>query len=167
MTPGSGTWWAAKLRQFRTHVRARVPDDERRSLDGWTTPAQRSLFDSMHLADRRHGLDVVATLRHDGVEDPEVLLAGLLHDAAKGDTGVLPRVVHSLGQAYGPWLPRLARLLPGMSASLERLRTHSEVSARLAASAGCPTRTVELIRWQETPRDPVFGEQLRLADEAN
>jgi hypothetical protein len=144
-----------------------VTDDERRSLEGWTTPAERLLFDSMHLADRRHGLDVVATLRREGVADPEVLLAGLLHDAAKGDTGAVPRVIHSLGQAYGPWLPRLASPLPGMSASLERLRVHAEASARLAMSAGCSSRTVELIRWQEAPRDPVFGEQLRLADEAN
>jgi hypothetical protein len=167
MRPGSRTWWAAKLRQFRAHLGARVGADERRSLDAWTTPAQRSLFESMHLADQRHGLDVVGTLRRDGVGDPEVLLAGLLHDAAKGDTGVLPRVVHSLGQAYGPWIPRLARPLPGMSASLERLRGHAESSARLATAAGCSPRTVDLIRWQEAPRDPEFGERLRLADEAN
>ena len=42
----------------------------------------------MHVADRRHGLDVVATLRGDGVTEHDVLVAGLLHDAGKGDTGV-------------------------------------------------------------------------------
>jgi hypothetical protein len=121
----------------------------------------------MHVADRRHGLDVVATLRAEGIGDPDVLLAGLLHDAAKGDTGILPRVVHSLGQAWGGWVPRIARLVPGLGASLDRLRTHAEKSARLAAAAGCTPRAVELIRWQEAPRDPEFGERLRLADEAN
>jgi hypothetical protein len=121
----------------------------------------------MHVADRRHGLDVVATLRADGIDDAEVLVAGLFHDAAKGDTGVVPRVVHSLGGAWGGWVPRLARLVPGMSRPLERLRTHAETSAGLAAAAGCSPRTVELIRWQEAPRDPEFGERLRLADEAN
>ena len=167
MTPGSRAWWAAKIRQLRAHVGARVTTEERRSLETWTTQAQRTLFDSMHVADQRHGLDVVATLRLDGVGDAEVLLAGLLHDAAKGDTGMLPRIVHALGQAYGPWIPRLARVVPEMSGSLERLRVHAEESARLAAAAGCSPRTVDLIRWQEAPRDPVFGEQLRLADEAN
>jgi len=121
----------------------------------------------MHVADRRHGLDVVASLRADGVADLDVLVAGLLHDAAKGQTGVLPRIVHSLGQAYGGRIVRAARVIPGMAAPLERLRTHAEVSADMAAAAGCSARTVELIRWQEAPRDPVFGEQLRLADEAN
>jgi hypothetical protein len=164
---GSRAWWAAKVRQFRAHLRARVGEGERRALDAWTTPAELALFDSMHVADRRHGLDVVATLRADGIDDPEVLVAGLLHDAAKGDTGILPRVIHSLGQAWGSWIPRLARLVPGMGKSLDRLRTHAEVSARLAAAAGCSPRTVELIRWQEAPRDPEFGERLRLADEAN
>ena len=40
-------------------------------------------------------------------------------------------------------------------------------SADLAAEAGCSPRTVELIRHQDDPRDPEFGELLRLADEAN
>lgn len=167
MRAGSRAWWAAKVRQFGAHLRARVTDDERRGVAAWTTPAVLVLFDSMHVADRRHGLSVVATLRADGIDDPEVLVAGLLHDAAKGDTGILPRVIHSLGQAWGGWVPRLARLVPGMGDSLDRLRTHAEESARLAAAAGCSPRTVELIRWQEAPRDPEFGERLRLADEAN
>jgi len=164
---GSRSWWAAKVRQFGAHLRARVTDDEWSGVAAWTTPAQLALFDSMHVADRRHGLDVVATLQADGIDDPEVLVAGLLHDAAKGDTGILPRVIHSLGQAWGGWIPRLARVVPGLGESLDRLRTHAEESARLAAAAGCAPRTVELIRWQEAPRDAEFGERLRLADEAN
>lgn len=167
MNAGSRPWWTAKVRQFRAHLGARVTGPEREALGAWTTPAQAALFDSMHIADRRHGLDVVATLRAEGIDDPDVLLAGLLHDAAKGNTGVLPRVVYSLGQAWGGWVPRLARPVPGMGVALDRLRTHAEASAGLAAAAGCSPRTVELIRWQEAPRDPEFGERLRLADEAN
>jgi len=121
----------------------------------------------MHVADRRHGLDVVASLRLAGVADPDALVAGLLHDAGKGRIGVWPRVIYSLGQAYGSWVWRLVAPLPGMRPALERLRDHPERSARLAAWAGCSPRTVELIRYQEEPRDPEFGEPLRLADEAN
>lgn len=167
MARSGRAWWAVKVRQFRAHLRARVTADERLALEALASPAQLALFDAMHVADRRHGLDVVATLRSSGTDDPEVLLAGLLHDAAKGATGVLPRIVHALGEAYGGWIPRLARIVPGAAADLERLRTHAEASAALAATAGCSARTVELIRWQEAPRDPVFGERLRLADEAN
>jgi hypothetical protein len=149
------------------HLQARVAQAERDELATWLTPAQLQLFDAMHVADRRHGLDVVATLRADGVAEADVLLAGLLHDAAKGPTGVWPRVAYSLGQAYGGWVRRVASLVPGWRAAIERLRDHAETSAGLAAAAGCSPRTVELIRNQDAPRDPEFGELLRLADEAN
>ena len=140
---------------------------ERDDLATWLTPAQLALFDSMHVADRRHGLDVVATLRAEGATDRDLLLAGLLHDAGKGRTGVLPRVAWSLGQRYGRWAWRLAALVPGGRAAIDRLRDHAEASARLAAAAGCSSRTTALIRNQDAPRDAEFGELLRLADEAN
>lgn len=161
------SWWGSKSRQFRAHLRARVDPTERAGLTGWLTPDQMRLFDAMHVADRRHGLDVVATLRVTGVSDPDVLLAGLLHDAGKGRTGVWPRVAYSLGQAYGPWVYRVAGILPPMRRALARLRDHAETSARLAEAAGCSPRTVELIRHQEAPIDPVDGRRLQLADEAN
>jgi hypothetical protein len=161
------SWWASKVRQFRSHVRARVRPDERAGLADWLSPEQLQLFDAMHVADRRHGLDVVATLRREGVTDLDLLVAGLLHDAGKGQTGVLPRMAYSLGQAYGPWVWRLASVVPGWRAPLDRLTVHAEASARLAEAAGCSPRTVELIRHQDAPVDPDAGRALQLADEAN
>jgi hypothetical protein len=144
-----------------------VASAERAGLETWVTTPQLDLFDAMHVADRRHGLDVVATLRAEGVTDGDVLLAGLIHDAAKGDTGVWPRVAFVLGQHYGSWIPRLAALLPGFRPALARLRTHAEASAELAAAAGAPARTIELIRHQDAPIDGEAGRLLKLADEAN
>jgi hypothetical protein len=161
------SFWASKVRQFRAHRRAQVAGAERAALVAWLTPAQLALFDSMHVADRRHGLDVVATLRAEGQLDEELLLAGLLHDAGKGDTGLWPRVAYSLGQEYGSWIWRVAGVLPGFRDPLVRLREHAAASARLAAAAGCAARTVELIQHQDAPRDGDAGERLRLADEAN
>jgi hypothetical protein len=163
----STSWWGRKVRQFRTHLRARVSPGERAALAGWTTPSELELFDLMHVADRRHGLDVVRSLRGEGVGDRDVLVAGLLHDSGKGDVGVWPRVAWSLGQRYGAWVWRVAGRMPGTGPSLDRLRHHAETSARLAEAAGCPVRTVELIRHQDAPRDPEYGELLRQADEAN
>jgi hypothetical protein len=144
-----------------------VTPEERAALVTWIAPAQLDLFDTMHVADRRHGLDVVASLRAEEVTEPDLLVAGLLHDAGKGDTGIWPRVAYSLGTRYGSWIPRVVTVLPGFRAALERLRTHAETSAALAAAAGCSPRTVELIRNQDAPLDAEFGELLRLADEAN
>jgi hypothetical protein len=164
---GGRRWWAGKVRQFARHVTARVPTSERAGLETWLNPAEARLFDAMHVADRRHGLDVVAALRAMGVGDRDALVAGLIHDAGKGRTGVWPRVAWSLGQAWGSWVWRIAERFPGMTPAFGRLRDHADVSAGLAQAAGCSPRTVELIRNQESPRDPDFGELLRLADEAN
>ena len=140
---------------------------ERAALASWLTPRLLEVFDRMHVADQRHGLDVVATLRTHGVVDREVLVAGLIHDAGKGLTGIWPRVAYSLGQAYGSSLWRAASVVPGWRAPLQRLRDHAETSAQMAAAAGCTARTVELIRHQEAPLDPDAGRLLKLADEAN
>lgn len=140
---------------------------ERAELATWISTTQLALFESMHPADRRHGLDVVASLRAAGVVSPDALLAGLLHDAGKGRTGVWPRVAYSLGDRYGQWIWRVVTILPGFGTALLRLRGHAEISADLAATAGCSPRTVELIRNQEAAIDPEFGVLLRLADEAN
>ena len=163
----STSWWASRTRQFRAHIRANVTPGERTALVAWIAPAQLELFDAMHVADRRHGLDVVRSLRADGVTESDLLIAGLLHDAGKGDTGVWPRVAYTLGSRYGSWITGIASVIPGFGPALERLRTHAEASAAMAAAAGCSPRTVELIRNQDAPLDPEFGELLRLADEAN
>lgn len=166
MAAGVG-WWAGKMGRTWRYLRAGVRPSERAALKAWTSPAQRALFDTMHVADRRHGLDVVARLRAAGVSESDVLVAGLLHDAGKGEAGLIARVAYALGQAYGHWIWRLAGLIPGVRVAIARLDDHAEGSARLASGAGCTYRTIELIRWQESPRDAEYGEQLRLADEAS
>jgi hypothetical protein len=167
MRPGSATWWLTKVRQTKRHLLARVAVGERDAVSSWLSAKQLAVFDAMHVADRRHGLDVVAALRAGGERDLEVLLAGLLHDAGKGDAGMIPRIVHALGQAEMGWVAALVGWLPGMPATLRRLHAHAELSAGMAEAAGCSPRTVELIRGQDDPRDPEAGERLRLADGAS
>ena len=55
----------------------------------------------------------------------------------------------------------------GWRTAIERLRVHAAASAQSAAAAGCSPRTVELIRHQDAPVDPVAGALLKLADEAS
>lgn len=161
------SWWVSKTRRFAGHLRARVTADELAALEAWTTPAQHALFASMPVADQRHGLDVVARLRAERVDDPDVLLAGLLHDAGKGHSvRVWHRIAWSLGERYGPRVWGAARRIPGFAGPLDRLRDHAEISAQLAARAACPERTIELIRHQAEPSDPEYGRLLRLADES-
>lgn len=170
---GSPAWWATKVRQFRAHLTARVGDGERAQLASWVPGALVGLFDAMPVADRRHGLDVVASLRAaGGGDDQELLLAGLLHDCGKSTAhgrgiGLLPRVTWSLGEALGPRVIRLARHLPGFGPALDQLRDHAQRSAELVLAAGGSARTAGLIRDQAGRPADRAGELLRLADDAN
>ncbi len=160
-------WWAARIRRTRIYFHPEVGADERSALEAWVTPAQLRLFDAMHPADRRHGLDVVVALREAGATERDLLLAGLLHDCGKGRRiRLVHRVTWSLSQRYGAWILRPAIHMPTFPAGLARLRDHAELSARLATEAGSSERTVELIRHQETPIDDA-GRLLQAADEDN
>jgi hypothetical protein len=162
-------WWAGRTRQFRRYLTGSVTGADRDALVEWLTPQQLALFDGMHRADQRHGLDVVASLRADGhADDMNLLLAGLFHDAAKGPTvGLLPRVGWSLGEHYGEAIVTATGWLPGFRDAYDRLRHHADRSAEMALAAGCDRVTAELIRHQASPVDERAGEALRLADEAN
>jgi hypothetical protein len=161
-------WWAGKIRQTWRHLTGRVSAAERAELRTWLTAPQLRLFDAMHPADRRHGLDVVATLRAAGEGEPDLLLAGLFHDAAKGPSVRLwHRVAWSLGERYGARVLRAAGWLPGARDAFERIGQHPERSAELALAVGCSPRTAELIRHQSEPRDQTLGRALLVADQAN
>lgn len=161
------TWWAGRIRQTWRHVTGRVPARERDGLCDWVTAAQLAVFDGMPRPDRRHGLDVVDSLRAAGHQDRELLLAGLLHDCGKGQTvGLWHRIAWSLGERYGERTLFMAGRLPGFAAAFERIATHAERSAEMALGAGCSARTADLIRGQSEPTDAIHGEALRLADEA-
>ncbi|MGH2511315.1 MAG: hypothetical protein ACRDGQ_01370 [Candidatus Limnocylindrales bacterium] len=170
---GSPAWWTTKGRQFRTHLRARVEPAERADLEAWVPAALLTVFDAMPVADRRHGLDVVASLRvAGGGEDHELLLAGLLHDCGKSTAdgrgvGLGPRVAWSLGEALGPGVLGIARRLPGYGPALDQLADHAQRSATIVGIAGGSSRTVDLIRDQAALPGDRAGELLRRADEAN
>ena len=156
------------MRQTWRHVFGRVSEREREGLAAWLDRPQLALFDSMHRADQRHGLDVAIALRADGRDDPELLHAALFHDCSKGPRTRLPhRIAWSLGERYGEGVTTAFARLPGFDAAFARLRHHADESARLALQAGCSERTAELIRHQSDPVDPDAGVALRLADEAS
>jgi hypothetical protein len=162
------TWWAGKVRRFGRYWTGRVNTAERASLEAWLTPAQLALFDAMQRADRRHGLDVVAALRAGGHDQPDLLLAGLLHDCAKGPSiRVWHRVGWSLSERYGAGVERLFISVRGFRAAFTTLRDHAARSAEMARAAGASAVTAELIRNQAEPTDQVLGRALLLADQAN
>lgn len=152
------------------HLTARVGAREVEAARGLLPRTAWDLFDEMPAADRRHGLDVAQRLRRDGQSDPDLLVAALLHDCAKGPRMRLwHRVAGVLLEAAAPLLlVRLASPRPGSwRHGLFLYLHHAGLSADAALAAGCSERAVAFIAGRAAPGDAALADALRRADEAS
>lgn len=128
-----------------------------------------ALFESMPVADRRHGLDVAERLLRSGQDDHDLLAAALLHDAAKGHRMRLwHRVAGVLLEALAPSvLRRLASSDPSSWRHPFHLYLHHQpMSADLAAGAGLPPRVGAFICGEVPDADVQLLRALTRADDA-
>ena len=153
------------------HVRARVEPEERALVRRTLPPGGVALFESMPVADRRHGLDVAKVLLRGGHDDRDLLGAALLHDAAKGDRMRLwHRVAGVVLEAFAPSvLRRLADADPASWRHPFHLYLHHvPMSAEMATTAGCAERVARFIRGTAaTDDDARLLQALRTADDAS
>ncbi|MDQ2674338.1 MAG: hypothetical protein M3Y40_06750 [Chloroflexota bacterium] len=159
-----------RVSQFVAHVRARVDPDEVAMAHRVLSGPAASLFDAMPVADRRHGLDVTARLLAAGHDDPDLLAAALLHDAAKGRRMRLwHRVAGVLLEAWAPGaLRRLASPDPTSRRHPFHLYLHhADLSAELVLAAGGSARTAAFIRGTAVDDDARLQRALTEADDAS
>jgi len=128
--------------------------------------------------DRRHAAGVARALLARGHREPELVAAALLHDVGKTVGGparlrLWHRVTVVLLRAVSPGLlSRLGRdgRAGSWRAAFYVQLHHATIGARLAEQAGCPSRTVELIRSHEdrvaAARDPQLA-ALQAVDDQN
>ena len=159
-----------RVEQFFGHVRASVTPAEMTAAHATLPEAAWPLFGAMPVADQRHALDVMARLTASGVDDPDLLVAALLHDAAKGHRMRLwHRVAGVLLEAVAP--AQLARLASPDPRSwrypFHLYLHHPELSAEAAAAAGCSARAAGFIRGVADGADAALLAALALADEAS
>jgi hypothetical protein len=151
-----------RVKQFFDALAARTDENDERELARLLTPPQRELFRRMAPNDQRHALNVCATLRQAGHDDPDLLKAALLHDAGKaaGRIWLWQRTLIVLLQRWAPdvlrWLSRgdSPAQAPRWRRGFVVNRLHPELGAQWAAQAGCLPTTVALIRRHQ---DPVQG----------
>jgi hypothetical protein len=151
------------------HIRARVEPEEEALVHRVLPKAGVALFESMPVADRRHGLDVAGRLLRGGHDDRDLLGAALLHDAAKGHRMRLwHRVAGVLLAATAPSvLRRLASPDPSSWRHAFHLYLHHEpLSAALSADAGCAPRVGAFIRGEVDDSDLPLLLALTRADDA-
>jgi hypothetical protein len=159
-----------RVQQFLGHVRASVTPSEMATARSLLPDGAWPLFAAMPVADRRHALDVVGRVMAAGVDDPDLLAAALLHDAAKGHRMRLwHRVAGVVLEALAPrQLRRLASPEPhSWRYPFHLYLHHADLSADAAAAAGCSTRTVAFVRGTAIEADASLAAAFASADEAS
>lgn len=133
-------------------------------------PDAARVFATMPVADRRHALAVCRRLLAAGHDDPDVLSAALLHDAAKGHR---MRLWHRVaGVLLEEAVPRLLHRLASPDPASWRhpfhlYLHHADLSAEMAVAAGCGPRTGVFIRGAGTGADARLQRALTEADDAS
>jgi hypothetical protein len=159
-----------RVRQFARHLSATVTLAEDEAAASRLPGAAGDLYRSMPVADRRHGLDVVAHLEAGGLTDPDLVAAALLHDAAKGHRLRLGHrvAVVLLAALPGDGVKRLAVDDPRSWRYPFHLQIHHvELSAVAALDAGCSARTAAFIQGAAPDSDRVLQAALAAADAAS
>lgn len=154
-----------RVRQFVASLWPRISAEEEAELRRWLPRPAVELFQQMARRDQRHSLNVLHRLQAAAPDQPDLLAAALLHDAAKTAQPGRPmrlyhRVLVVLLNAVRPGaLQQIARDDPASWRYPFYVHLHHpELGARLAEQAGCSALTVELIRrhqykFRQTPRD--------------
>lgn len=159
-----------RAKQFFGALTASSDAGDERSIAHVLTPPQHDLFRRMAPNDRRHSIDVYETLRQAGDDDPDLLVAALLHDVGKaaGCIRLWQRTLIVLLQRWAPamlsWLARGSNPNepPWWRQGFVINRLHPKVGARWAAEAGCSPTTVVLIRRHQERVETIHSSEDRL-----
>lgn len=141
-----------------------------RSALRYLTPAQRARFEQLPAFDQQHLCRVANTLIAGGVTDPDVIVAGLLHDLGKCDGERCVRLPDRVGKVllkrFAPgMLRKVANGYPdGYFTGLALTVRHPELGAEMAHELGCSERTCWLIRHHEAGGDLGDSDLGRLQD---
>lgn len=123
------------------------------------TPAQRQAFLRLSPYDRDHLFCVYDTLRSDGLGDPDLLVAGLMHDIGKhqewSHVRFLDRVAKVVLGRLAPLFLESLALPPaeGWRSGLVLAVHHPAIGAAIASSIGCGEMTSWLIEHHEDVDD--------------
>lgn len=158
-----------RVRQFVIAATSRARSDE---VDNALrqvvrNDAQWQLLARLTPFDRAHHLQVYRLLTEQGADDPDLLLAAVLHDVGKADGRMRVALPHRvikvlLAASFPEVLARIARMDTWLGHGLYLAMRHPELGALLARDAGATERCCDLIRLHDKPVEQVDDPALRV-----
>jgi putative nucleotidyltransferase with HDIG domain len=155
-----------RTRQFLRALQERPDRSSRRLVDDYLNASARSLFGGLSPRDQQHSARTAALILQAGDNDPELIVAALLHDIGKGQQRLWQRILYVLLAALSPrLLARFARPGAGWRGALDRAARHPALGAELTRAAGYSDRVAQLVAAHH--RQTASGDLLALqrADE--
>ena len=138
-----------RMRQTWAALTAKPDRIELREVKEYLSPAEHSLFIQLHPSEQSHSISVFHQLRQDGVKQPDLLKAALLHDVGKTryPLHLWERILIVLGRKISPGLAGSVsgKDLDSWKRPFVVSQNHAEWGARMAAGAGASRLTVALI----------------------
>lgn len=143
-------WYRA--RQFSKALSQRPSPEQIENARRFLSAAEFALFQKMQPSEQLHSLQVFERLTEQGIDDPDLLTAALLHDVGKSNLPLRTweRVWIVLARLIFPRLRLAWGRTPiekaGWRKALVVAERHAEWGALLASQAGCSALTINLIR---------------------
>ncbi len=134
---------AYRVRQTLHALRPKLESGDSALVRERLSGTEADLFFSTEKRDQRHAIEVLRRLVADGHNDPDLLVAALLHDCGKGSVPVWLRIAW----VAAPWLVTRAASAPsgGWRGAAYHLANHARLGAEKAAAAGARPAVVRLI----------------------
>ncbi len=147
-----------RVGQFWNALHARPQSGQLEQVRQILNPALMSLFLSMQPSEQAHSLNIYQQLIAQDENNPDLLIAALLHDVGKirYPLHILERVLIVIGKSLFPaQVHKWGQALPaGWKRPFIVSEQHAAWGAEMAAKAGASDLTVELIRRHQDKTQP-------------
>lgn len=156
-----------RLHQFWRTITANTASPALEQVQGLLNPEQKALFTQLQPGEQVHAMEMVRMLIEQGEQQPDLLVAALLHDVGKLRYRLHP-IERTMVVLVGAVMPEQARrwgsLPPIGWEDVPRWRKvfvvaeqHAEWGAELARQVGVSPLTETLIRFHQHPQSPSTG----------